>query len=213
MEQPTLGLRDRKRVESRARMEKAAVELVVRVGLQQATVEAICEAADVSPRTFFNYFDSKEDAVLGLPEIEVDEDIVRRHAETAARVDVVEALVDLILEITSPAIQNTTLHAARSTILQRYPELFSRQLARLTRMTDELLDAVRALMARDPRFSDSAEAASLLAEPILALCSATVRISAKEWIAAGSDAPIDEIKTRAVALAREVVDKLQWPKP
>jgi hypothetical protein len=64
-------------------------------------------------------------------------------------------------------------------------------------------------MSYDPRFSDSAGAASLLAEPILSLCTASVRISAKEWIAAGSDAPIDEITIRAVALARQVVEKLR----
>ena len=35
-------------------------------GLEQAAVEVIAENAGASPRTFFNYFPAKEDAVLGL---------------------------------------------------------------------------------------------------------------------------------------------------
>jgi len=206
MTETTLGLRDRKRIQTRARMEKAAVDLVLKHGMHVATIEAICEEAEVSSRTFFNYFDSKEDAILGLSGIELTEEIVRSHTGTT---DVIEALVGLMVEIATPALEDTTLHTSRTEVLHRYPELFSKQVSRITRITDELLDAVRTVMATDPRFSDSAGAASLLAEPILAMCSSTVRISAKEWIAAGSDAPIDTITTRAVELAREVVEKLR----
>ena len=206
MTETTLGLRDRKRIQTRARMEKAAVDLVLKHGMHVATIEAICEEAEVSSRTFFNYFDSKEDAILGLSGIELTEEIVRSHTGTT---DVIEALVGLMVEIATPALQDTTLHSSRTEVLHRYPELFSKQVSRITSITDELLDAVRTVMSTDPRFSDSAGAASLLAEPILAMCSSTVRISAKEWIAAGSDAPIDTITTRAVELAREVVEKLR----
>lgn len=45
---------------------EAAVHLIVEQGFAASTVEAIAEAAGVSRRTFFNYFPSKEDAVLGL---------------------------------------------------------------------------------------------------------------------------------------------------
>lgn len=206
MTDSTLGLRDRKRIQTRARMEKAAVDLVLKHGMHLATIDAICEEAEVSSRTFFNYFDSKEDAILGLSGIELTEEIVLEHIGTA---DVLESLVGLMVEIAIPALQDTTLHTSRTEVMHRYPELVSKHVARITSITDELLEAVRTLMLTDPRFSDSAGAASLLAEPILAMCSATVRISAKEWIAAGSDAPISTITTRAVALAREVVEKLR----
>ena len=64
-------------------------------------------------------------------------------------------------------------------------------------------------MAHDPRLTHLAEAESPLAEMILALCSAAVRTSAKEWMVAGSDAPVDTITTRAIQLTREVIEKLQ----
>lgn len=209
MHDTTLGLRDRKRIQTRARLEDAAVRLVLEVGLQHATVELICQAADVSPRTFFNYFDSKEDAILGLSDLELTDDVVLVHAEASANGDIVDALTGLILELAGPNFENTSLHPSRIEILRRYPALFGRQVARLTEITDDLHDAVLTLMERDPRFSNLAGAASPLAESILALCASTVRTAAKEWIAAGGDAPIDEMKIRAVALAREVVERLQ----
>lgn len=62
-EQP--GLRERKKRESARAIEVAAVELATEHPLAEVTVEAISRRADVTSRTFFNYFASKEDAVLG----------------------------------------------------------------------------------------------------------------------------------------------------
>ncbi|MFF8652856.1 acyl-CoA-like ligand-binding transcription factor [Streptomyces huasconensis] len=60
----TEGRRARKVQESRAVMANAAVDLVLDRGLDQVTVEAISERADVSRRTFSRYFSGKEDAVV-----------------------------------------------------------------------------------------------------------------------------------------------------
>jgi AcrR family transcriptional regulator len=60
------GLRERKKAETRRALAKAALDLADRLGPERVTVEAIAEAAGVSPRTFFNYFPSKEDAIVGI---------------------------------------------------------------------------------------------------------------------------------------------------
>ncbi|MEJ1229402.1 MAG: TetR/AcrR family transcriptional regulator [Galbitalea sp.] len=80
------GLRERKRAETRERLETAAVTIAARDGLEHATVDAICQAADVSPRTFFNYFDSKEDAIVGLRDSTItDEQVGSCSASTRER--------------------------------------------------------------------------------------------------------------------------------
>src|SRR5690606_20791601 len=59
-----MGLRERKKVERRRRIEDAAVGLFERDGFEATTIEQIAAAADIAPRTFFSYFDTKDDVVL-----------------------------------------------------------------------------------------------------------------------------------------------------
>jgi AcrR family transcriptional regulator len=60
----TLNLRDRKRIKARQTLADAAVDLFEAKGFDETTVAEIARAADMSPRTFFRYFGSKEDALF-----------------------------------------------------------------------------------------------------------------------------------------------------
>jgi len=60
-----LGLRERKKLKTHRAICVAASRLFMEQGVEATTVEQICEAAEVSPSTFFRYFASKEAAAFG----------------------------------------------------------------------------------------------------------------------------------------------------
>lgn len=61
------GLRERKKAQTRSALHRAALELArAAASPDDVTVDAIAERADVSARTFFNYYPSKEAAFAGL---------------------------------------------------------------------------------------------------------------------------------------------------
>ena len=59
------GLRQRKKEMTRQQIERAILELSLDNGYENVTVEDVCERCDISKGTFFNYYASKESAVLG----------------------------------------------------------------------------------------------------------------------------------------------------
>lgn len=60
-----LGSRERRRRKTYAALTTHARTLTADRGLNGFTIEELCEEVGVSRRTFFNYFATKEDAVLG----------------------------------------------------------------------------------------------------------------------------------------------------
>ncbi len=68
MVEKNLSRRERKKIETRQRLMKSALELFREHGYDAATVEQIAEAADVAKSTFFNYFEAKEAILPALAE-------------------------------------------------------------------------------------------------------------------------------------------------
>jgi AcrR family transcriptional regulator len=60
----TLGLRERKKQQTRDTIARVALELFAERGYEETTLADIAEAADVSPRTIFAYYEGKEDILF-----------------------------------------------------------------------------------------------------------------------------------------------------
>ncbi|WP_231954312.1 TetR/AcrR family transcriptional regulator [Actinoplanes derwentensis] len=94
----TTDLRERRRLATRADIEAAALDLFTQRGSERTTVDDIAVAAGVSPRTFFRYFPTKEDAALGTNRA-FDEAITARVGSgTVTLAVVVEAVAATLAE-------------------------------------------------------------------------------------------------------------------
>ncbi|WP_123941632.1 MULTISPECIES: TetR/AcrR family transcriptional regulator [unclassified Frondihabitans] len=205
------GLRDRKREETRRRLETAAVDLVLRNGLERATVDEISALADVSSRTFFNYFDTKEDAILGIHDAELTPDDIAEHVRATDGADPIESTVMLLIGLIRPSIQGQALDDQRLEVLRRYPQLFSRHMIQMTRMIDGLVKATTTIleMGSAGAGASGAGVSRAEAEVLLTTCGGAVRSAIHEWVDNGAPEPADVVRVRAVELIRSLGARLR----
>ncbi|MEX2969627.1 TetR family transcriptional regulator [Streptomyces sp. C184] len=115
------GLRERKKLETRAALRRAAIQLSLERGPSAVTVNEICAAVNVSPRTFFNYFESKEEALFAWDR-QLTTDLVGRLARQPSTVPALAALRVAMLD-TLPSFGADANWAARTKLLAAHPEL------------------------------------------------------------------------------------------
>jgi AcrR family transcriptional regulator len=92
------GLRERKKQRTRETIASVALDLFAERGYHATTLADIAEAADVSTRTIFSYYPSKEDILFSdFPELK--EALARALAERPAGKDALETVRDFILSV------------------------------------------------------------------------------------------------------------------
>ncbi|MFS8096686.1 TetR family transcriptional regulator [Lentzea alba] len=129
MSQPGESLRDRKKRRTRAALERATLRLAAERGYDHVTVEEIAAEADVSVRTFFNYFASKDEALIGA-DPEAGPRMAARIVDAPAGVTPFEAFRDSVLaEITDELNNARDLWLLRKEVLMQRPDLLVRAFA------------------------------------------------------------------------------------
>ncbi|WP_030914317.1 TetR/AcrR family transcriptional regulator [Streptosporangium amethystogenes] len=139
--QITMGLRERKKAETRQAVHEAALRLAVEHGLDHVTVEAIADAANISRRTFSNYFAGKEDALLYGDEQRVRlllERVRTRPAEESAWRALRGAVHDRYCGGSGPERE----WVVRARLAKRHPSLLARQLANHANLERELAQVI-----------------------------------------------------------------------
>ena len=151
------GIREQKRRETLQRIRDEAAQLVRARGYDNVTVDDICDAASISRRTFFNYVDSKDEAILGSFPFAFSEDALTTIQETPSK-----NLLELVIRSieVEPGRFDGPAAKCRHELLEHNPGLMHAEAARKRGFLTEVGRAVYAHFERFPedrRFAGSLE--------------------------------------------------------
>lgn len=191
------SLREQRRDQTRRLLHDAAVELSADVGFARMTVDAISARAGVSPRTFFNYFPSKEAAVVMDPPVQLRGELAERFATGP-----VVSPRELLIELTRLLLEQFESDPPRRDSAERLfviasdnPGVFAVMVAQLDAVRLELAETVQR------RLGPGAE--RQVATLIAALAMAAVRSGLEDWAGHvdedGADSPVPFVR-RAIEI-------------
>jgi AcrR family transcriptional regulator len=106
------GRWERKKARTRRDLLEAAVRLFDERGFEGTTIENITDAADVSPRTFFRYFATKEEILFSEHQLSVD-DLRNRLAECPDGEPLLVSVREAMLTIAGRIEENKDFHLLR----------------------------------------------------------------------------------------------------
>ena len=184
----TEGLRARARLAMRTEIAETAFALFLARGFEQTTVDEIAEAAGLSRRSFFRYFPTKEDAVLGLL-YDLGEELAAAVAARPAAEPPWTALRAACAVLLTPMLHRADEAMALLRLINDTPSLRARHQDKQDRWRSLLLDALQARAV--PRLE-----ADVLASTALALFDVVCR----HWLCADPSADIATLMNQAFDL-------------
>jgi AcrR family transcriptional regulator len=192
---PRTSLRERKKLATRRSLRRHALDLVARRGFVHVTVEDIAEAADVSPRTFFNYFPSKEAALFGA-----DPERVAALREGVLRAAPGEPALDALRQVLVAEARKVTSELGelgdpqdmlrRMKVVRADPHLRAAQSAHMANIESALAEALAERLGKD---SARDPYPALLAS----VAGAVIRATTVFWASTGGAEPLDQLTDRA----------------
>lgn len=197
------GLRARKRAATQAALERAAIAQALEHGYENVTVDTICEAAMVSPRTFFNYFGTKEAVFLGAPPPMPTEAAIHAFVH-ADGTNVLGDLVELAVSALADSEPDRKLLSSRHTLIERTPELLNAEITRIAELEKNLehmvLDRFRAQRREESLTPDLADEAHM----VVALWSSVIRYAMHKLFSGGFTGTPRELLDQAMELIARI---------
>jgi AcrR family transcriptional regulator len=199
--EPSTSLRERKKAATRLALHRAVVELAAAKGLDAVTVDAVADHANVSRRTFSNYFANKEEALLYGERTRYERLIAamraRPESETPwqALTRSVRVLVDAIAEL-------DPVWIAQVRVVRRHPSLAAHQMALHCAVETELVAEILERMRRQQTSSDPV-ADILRARVIAGTFLAAVRSAIGVWVDRQETLSLADVVDTALRTAAE----------
>ena len=179
-----LGLRERKKLRTRAELADAAMRLFAERGFDSVTVEEIADAVEVSPRTFFRYFDTKEDVLTldsGVNLTQIVDRFAARPADESPFVALRHAFADVAASYEADRARLVT----RAQIIARSPSLRARTVEANASWESALTVAVAARLGID-------DPGDMRPRLVAVAAIAAVRVSLDSWLADATNPSLGE---------------------
>jgi AcrR family transcriptional regulator len=195
MENSAESLREQRKRETARALADAARRLTAQRGFAGFTVEELCAEVGVSRRTFFNYFESKENAVFGFTAVDARQEALEQEF-LAARGQLLDDFVELSIrrfELFDPLDDA----AATFAVIDQEPRLLKTLFEQIGR--NERRDM--GLVAQ--RIGDAPDAA-LRAEVLVHAVGALVRLSMEQLLHHHSPESFRDLVTRRLEITRSV---------
>jgi AcrR family transcriptional regulator len=195
-EDQCVSLRERKKLATRRALRRAALDLIAERGFSQVTVEDIAAAADVSPRTFFNYFPSKEAALFGADPDQPTE-LRKRVLQAAPGGSALDALRVVLAGEARARLEEAAAFDVepadwlrRMKVVRADPHLRAAQAAHMGMLESVLAGALAERLGAEPERDPYP---ALLAS----VASGVMRASAMFWATSGGGVPLDQLTEMA----------------
>lgn len=144
----TIGLRERKKLKTRAGIQREAMRLFLEKGFEATTIEEIAEAAEISPSTFFNYFPTKEDVVF---QDELDPLILAAFNAQPEGTNPIRALRNAMKTVFGQMTpEQDTVMRERMVLMASTPELRSAMLSQFADLVDQIAELMAGRVGRKP---------------------------------------------------------------
>jgi AcrR family transcriptional regulator len=192
--QSTPGLRERHKLRTRQEIADATIRLATERGLERVTVDQIAAEADIAPRTFFRYFDSKEEALLAdhQERVQLLQEKLRSRPASEGPLTAVRAAV---LEVAGDLEEHRELMLCKVRLMENNPTLRGRSLE----MMDDLEHMIAEALAERSGVDLEADFRPLVVAG--AVCTA-MRVAVDRWGATGGSGDL----TAMVASALDLLD-------
>lgn len=204
------SLRTRKRAATSLAIRHAAIELGLAQGYANVTVDMICAASSISPRTFFNYFGNKEGAYVGAPKPMPSPEQLKTFVEDAGT-SVFVGLFSMITTTFIAAETDLELFQARHRLIHQTPELLEREKARINETEELFVGYVLARFQHDGRTAAQTPDLEDEARMVVALVAGALRFALQKWAAGNFTADREELMHSASVLVQRVTANEHWP--
>lgn len=144
----SIGLRERKKLKTRAAIQKEAMRLFLEKGYEATTIEEIADAAEISPSTFFNYFPSKEEVVFAD---ELDPLLVNAINAQPDGINPIAALRNGMRDVFSHLTpEQDRVMRQRMGLITSTPELRAALLTQFASQVDQIAEVLAQRVGREP---------------------------------------------------------------